>query len=378
MKQDIKSMLPVELEECFKTFGEKPYRAWQVFSWLHKGVKSFDEMTDLSLSLREKLDELFFISALNMINKQVSIDGTVKYLWFNEAESAVISSCCAASRNQTRSIAQHDDTTADSVTTSDSVANYSTFESVIMEYKHGNTICVSSQVGCKMGCLFCASSIGGFIRNLAASEMLDQVLFSSEDSGKRISNIVLMGMGEPLDNFDNVIRFIELIREPKGLNIGARHITLSTCGLPEHIDKLTEYGVQLSLAISLHAPDDDTRFMLMPMSRSTGIRALLEAADRYFEKTGRRVTYEYAMIDSINDGTEHAEMLAQLLKNTCSHVNLILLSKVPGSAFLPSKKENINKFAEILKQNDISFTTRRSLGSDIDAACGQLRRRNNN
>jgi len=372
MKQDIKSMLPVEIEECFKSFGEKPYREKQVFSWLHKGVKSFDEMTDLSLSLREKLDELFYISALNMINKQVSVDGTIKYLWSNKAESEVISSCCAASRNQTRSIAQHDDTTSDIYT------NYSTFESVIMEYKHGNTICVSSQIGCKMGCLFCASSIGGFIRNLTASEMLDQVLFSSEDSGKKISNIVLMGMGEPLDNFDNVIRFIELVREPKGLNIGARHITLSTCGLPGYIDKLTEYGVQLSLAISLHAPDDETRFILMPMSRSTGIKALLEAANRYFEKTGRRVTYEYALIDGINDTAGHAKELSDLLKNTCSHLNLILLSKVPGSSFLPSNKENMNKFAEILKQNSISFTTRRSLGSDIDAACGQLRRRNSN
>jgi len=337
MKKDIKSMLPSELVESFKSIGEKGYRAKQVFSWLHRNVKSFDEMTDLSLGLRDKLNEEFYISGLEVANKQVSSDGTIKYLW---------------------------------------KSGESTFESVFMEYKHGFTICISTQVGCKMGCVFCASSIGGFIRNLTASEMLDQILFSQDDAKKRVSNVVLMGMGEPLDNFDNVIRFIELIREPKGLNIGARHITLSTCGLPAHIDRLAQYGVQLSLAISLHAPDDDTRSMLMPCNRNTGVKALIGAADSYNKTTGRRVTYEYALINDVNDTVEHAQMLVDLLKNTGSHLNLINLSKVSESEFLPSSKENVDRFSQILLDNRISFTTRRSLGSDIDAACGQLRRRN--
>jgi len=339
MKTDIKSMLPSELEKCFISFGEKSYRAKQVFSWLHKGVKTFDEMTDLPLCLRETLSEKFFISCLYLVKKQVSSDGTIKYLW-----------------------------------SLDNPEN--TIESVLMEYKHGFTVCISSQVGCKMGCLFCASSIGGFVKNLTSSEMLDQVLYIQEDAGIKISNVVLMGMGEPLDNYDNVVRFIELIRQPKGLNIGARHITLSTCGLAEHIDRLADYGVQLSLAVSLHAPDDETRSMLMPSNRNTGIKVLFEAADRYLKKTGRRVTYEYALIDGINDTPEHAEKLARLLKNTGSHLNLIILSKVSESGFLPSKKSTMEIFADVLKQHSVTFTTRRSLGADIDAACGQLRRRN--
>ena len=330
-------MLPAELEDSFHLIGEKSYRAKQVFSWLHRGVKSFGEMTDLSLGLRDKLSEGFFISGLEMDEKQVSCDGTIKYLW---------------------------------------KSNEDTFESVLMEYKHGYTICISSQVGCKMGCLFCASSIGGFIRNLTASEMLDQILFSQDEAGLKVSNIVLMGMGEPLDNFENVMRFVELVRVPKGLNIGARHITLSTCGLPAHIDRLAQYGVQLSLAISLHAPDDATRSMLMPSNNSTGINAILEASERYNKKTNRRITYEYALIDGINDSTQHAQKLAELLKNTGCHLNLIQLSKINETGFLPSSKKTIDKFAETLISSGISLSTRRSLGSDIDAACGQLRRRN--
>ncbi|MCL2627246.1 MAG: 23S rRNA (adenine(2503)-C(2))-methyltransferase RlmN [Oscillospiraceae bacterium] len=338
MKRDIKSMQLCELEEYFKSIDEKTFRAGQVFSWLHKDVLTFDEMTNLSLDLRNKLDDEFYISDLYIIKKQISQnDGTIKFLW--------------------------------------GLNDGNTIESVVMEYKHGYTICISTQVGCKMGCVFCASSIGGFVRNLSASEMLDQVLCAMRNTGVIISNIVLMGMGEPLDNFDNVIRFVDLVKHPKGINIGARHITLSTCGIAEYIDKLTDYGVQLSLAISLHAPDDTTRSMLIPYNRKSGIDAIFEAAKRYTEKTGRRVTYEYAMIDDVNDTATHAKTLANLLRGTGSHLNMIILSAVPQCDLKPSKKESIEKFADILKQNGITFTTRRSLGADIDAACGQLRRK---
>jgi len=336
MKCDIKSKLPSELEERFEAIGEKKYRAAQVFSWLYKGVKAFDEMTDLSLDLRSKLCDEFFISSLTLADKQVSSDGTVKYLWG---------------------------------------AGDDFIESVLMEYKHGFTVCISSQVGCKMGCLFCASGIGGLKRSLTPAEMLDQVLYSSLDSGIRISNVVLMGIGEPLDNFDNVMKFITLINSHKGMNIGARHITLSTCGIAEYIDRLADYSVQLSLAISLHAPDDETRSMLMPSNRSTSIKALIEASERYAKSSGRRVTYEYILIDGVNDSSSQAEKLSQLLRNSGSHLNLIHLNSIPESDFQPSKKENADNFTQILQKNGVSFTTRRSLGSDIDAACGQLRRK---
>ena len=387
MKKDIKSMLPKELEDSFISFGEKSYRAKQVFSWLHKGVLSFDDMTDLSLGLREKLSEEFFISKLNLLKKQVSSDGTIKYLY----ESSNGAMCemlfeVEETHRVTDRVFECSSCLGLSVTVAGGALDIKehikhsvyddSFESVLLDYKHGKTICISTQVGCKMGCVFCASSMTGFVRNLTASEMLDQVLFSGEEAGVIISNIVLMGMGEPLDNFDNVVRFIELAREPKGLNIGARHITLSTCGLPEHIDRLAQYGVQLSLAISLHAPDDETRSMLMPSNLSTGIKAILEASDRYSKKTNRRITYEYALIDGINDTSQHAQKLAKLLKNTGCHLNLIQLSKVNETGFLPSSKSKIDKFAEILIDSGISLSTRRSLGADIDAACGQLRRRN--
>jgi len=337
IKRDIKSLLPCELEDYFESTGEQKFRAKQVFSWLHKGF-DFSQMNNISVALRKKLDDEFFISSLEMAEKHVSgIDGTVKYLW-----------------------RLHDE---------------ETIESVLMDYSHGISICISSQVGCKMGCIFCASSIGGFVRNLSASEILDQVLFSQNDSGKRISNIVLMGMGEPLDNFENVMRFIKLICHRDGINIGARHITLSTCGLPENIDRLSEYDVQLTLAISLHAPDDETRTMLIPSNSKTNIRELLDAGDRYFNKTGRRVTYEYALIDGINDSTLQAELLSSLLKNTTSHLNLISLSGVKEHILNASTKINVSNFANILKKNNINFTVRRSLGCDIDASCGQLRRR---
>jgi len=340
MKKDIKSMELSELEENFKEIGLERYRAKQVFSWLHKGVRSFDEMTNISLDLRKSLDEAFFITSPVIIKKQMSkVDGTVKYLWRLHDGEAI--------------------------------------ESVLMEYSHGNSICISTQVGCKMGCLFCASAIGGFRRNLSASEMLDQILFTMEDSGKKVSNIVLMGIGEPLDNFENVMTFIEIVRHSAGINIGSRHLTISTCGstrdIIENIDKMAEYGVQLTLAISLHAPDDNTRMYLIPSCKGTSVNDLIEACSRYFSKTGRRVTYEYALIDNVNDSQDAARKLSKLLRNTASHLNLIPLSKFHESSFEPSSAYSIDKFTEILKENKINYTLRRSLGADINASCGELR-----
>jgi len=333
---DIKSMLPAELELYFEAIGERPYRAGQVFRWLYGGPGSFAEMTDLPLKLRERLGSEFFITKPMIEQKLVSRrDGTIKYLWRLKDGAAV--------------------------------------ESVVMEYEHGNTVCVSSQVGCKMGCVFCASALGGFVRNLEASEMVDQVMFSELDSGKKISNVVLMGIGEPLDNFENVLRFIRLINHSSGLNIGARHISVSTCGLVEMIDKLAEHEIQSTLMVSLHAPDDETRSSLMPANRGVGVDRLFEACGRYFNRTGRRISYEYAMIDGVNDSPGQALLLSRKLRGTGSHLNLIRLSDVPERPFRGSSRENMRAFTKVLKENNVNFTVRRSLGSDISASCGQLR-----
>jgi len=295
-------------------------------------------MTNLPDDLRKRLDEEFYITAPELAKKQVSgRDGTIKYLW--------------------------------------SMSDGAAIESVVMEYEHGNTVCVSTQVGCRMGCVFCASTIGGLVRDLAASEILDQVLFSQSESGKKISNIVLMGIGEPLDNYENVVQFLKLITHPSGMNIGARHISISTCGITENIDKLAGHDIQLTLTLSLHAPDDETRTRLMPINRAVGVDKLFEVCGAYFKKTGRRVSYEYAMIDGINDTLRHAELLARKLKNTGSHLNLILLSNVAGSPLRPSSRETLKAFTGSLRQKGVNFTVRRALGGDIDAACGQLRRR---
>ncbi|SHH50118.1 23S rRNA m(2)A-2503 methyltransferase [Sporobacter termitidis DSM 10068] len=338
MKEDIKSYLPGELREALNDMGEPAYRAEQVFKWLHRGVKSFSEMTDLSKALREKLGDRFFITVPEVVRKQVSAeDGTVKYLW--------------------------------------RLYDGNTVESVVMRYHHGSTVCISSQVGCRMGCRFCASTIGGLVRNLMPSELLDQVLFSQLDSGEKISNIVLMGIGEPLDNYDNVLRFLKLVSDPLGVNIGVRHISVSTCGLVEKVDKLGEDKLQFTLSVSLHAPDDDTRSRLMPVNKSYGVDRLLKACRAYFDKTGRRISFEYAMIDGVNDTPRHARLLADKLKNTGSHVNLIPLNDVTESALHPSTRENLKTFIQILQQRGINVTVRRKLGGDIDASCGQLRRK---
>ncbi len=333
---DIKSMTLEELAAYFKELGQPPFRAKQVFRWLYRGVTSFDEMTDLPKALREQLEERCFLTVPKVARKQVSaIDGTIKYLW--------------------------------------ELADGNCIETVLMRYQHGNTVCVSSQVGCRMGCAFCASTIAGRVRDLTPSEMVDQVLFTQLDSGAHISNIVLMGIGEPLDNFDTVMRFLQLVNHPEGLNIGMRHISLSTCGLTEKIDKLAQLGLQLTLSVSLHAPDDETRSQIMPINRSVGVDKLMDTCRRYFKTTGRRISYEYAMIDGVNDSDRHADLLAGLLKGLPGHVNLIPLNDVEESPLKPSRR--VAQFQKRLESHGVTVTVRRRLGSDIDASCGQLRRK---
>ena len=333
---DLKSMTLEELTAFFKEMGQPAFRAKQVFRWLYRGVTSFEEMTDLSKGLREQLEARCFITAPKVARKQVSaIDGTIKYLW--------------------------------------ELADGNCIETVLMRYQHGNTVCVSSQVGCRMGCAFCASTLAGRVRDLAPAEMVDQVLFTQLDSGAHISNIVLMGIGEPLDNFDTVMRFLTLVNHPDGLNIGMRHISLSTCGLTEKIDKLAQLGLQLTLSVSLHAPDDETRSKIMPINRSVGVDKLMETCRRYFKTTGRRISYEYAMIDGVNDSDRQADLLAGLLKGLPGHVNLIPLNDVEESPLKPSRR--VAQFQKRLENQGVTVTVRRRLGSDIDASCGQLRRK---
>ncbi len=337
-KKDIKSLSLSELTEELKALGEPGFRGGQVFEWLSRGVRSFQDMTNISQDLRARLDREYEISALNVLRRQVSArDGTVKFLW--------------------------------------ELADGNSVESVVMNYEHGNTVCISSQVGCRMGCAFCASTLGGLVRDLRPSEMLDQVIYSQKESGKRISNIVMMGIGEPLDNFENVMKFLELVNDPHGIGIGMRHISLSTCGLTETVDKLAEYNLQLTLSVSLHAPDDETRSKLMPVNRRYGVDRVLSACERYFRKTGRRISYEYAMVRDVNDTPRHAALLIDKLKGTGSHVNLIPLNHVDERSLMPSTRETVKRFESELKNHGINVTVRRRLGGDIDASCGQLRRK---
>ena len=338
MKKNMLSLLPGEIEAELSALGEPKFRAEQIFSWLHRGARDFEEMTNLPKSLREKLREGYALYRPKVLKKQVSqLDGTIKYLWELSDGNAV--------------------------------------ETVVMQYKHGNTVCVSSQVGCRQGCAFCASTIGGLVRNLEPYEILDEVLFSQLDSGREISNIVLMGIGEPLDNFDNVMRFLELVNHPKGLNIGMRHISLSTCGLIERFEELAERDLQLTLSVSLHAPDDETRSKIMPANRGRGVEALMEACRKYYDKTGRRISFEYAMIDGVNDTERHARLLAKEAKSLAAHVNLIPLNHVEERQFRPSTQGHMKAFIKILEDEGVNVTVRRRLGSDVDASCGQLRRK---
>ena len=337
MPADIKSMYEEELKEEFAKMGEPAYRAGQVYKWLHEGVKSFDEMTNISKKLRERLMENYYISNAAIEKKLISAyDDTKKYLFsFGDGEMV---------------------------------------ESVLMKYHHGYTSCISTQVGCKMGCTFCATGKSGFSRNLTASEMLAQLQAEQQDNHIRISNIVLMGMGEPLDNFENVIRFLKLVSSENGMNIGMRHISLSTCGIVPKIYELADMKLQLTLSVSLHAPNDQIRSRTMPVNRKYNIDELLKACQYYVRQTNRRISFEYAMIDGVNDSVANAEELAKRLKGILSHVNLIPVNAVKGTGYEKSKKESIRKFIAVLERAGITATVRRTLGSDINASCGQLRR----
>ena len=333
---DLKSMTLEEMVSFFKELKQPSFRAKQVFQWLHRGVTSFDEMSNLPKTLRRTLEDQCYITVPVIERKQVSkLDGTIKYLWRLRDGNCI--------------------------------------ETVLMRYKHGNTVCVSCQVGCNMGCVFCASTLGGKLRNLEPSEILDQVIFTQKDSGEEISNIVMMGIGEPLDNFNNVLRFLSLVNHEDGLNIGMRHISVSTCGLVKKIDKLAQLGLQLTLSVSLHAPDDETRSRLMPVNRSVGVDLLMDTCRRYFETTGRRISYEYAIIDGVNDSDEKADLLASLLKGQPGHVNLIPLNNIEESPLKPSRR--VRQFQQRLESHEITATVRRKLGGDIDASCGQLRKK---
>ena len=334
---DITSMTWSELTAFLQELGQPKFRGDQLFRWLHReGVRDWGAMTNLPGSLRETLAERCPLWEPVIERKQISaLDGTIKYLWRLSDGNCV--------------------------------------ESVLMRYRHGNTVCVSCQAGCRMGCAFCASTLNGKARDLTPGEILDQVLFVQKDAGVEISNIVMMGIGEPLDNFDHVLRFLELVNHPKGMNIGMRHISLSTCGLVDGIDKLARYELQLTLSVSLHAPDDETRSRIMPVNRSVGVEKLLETCRRYFEKTGRRISYEYAMIDGVNDSDAQADLLAELLKGQPGHVNLIPLNNVAESTLKPSRR--VKEFQKRLEDRGVTVTVRRRLGSDIDASCGQLRRK---
>lgn len=338
MKLDLKSMNLAELQALLRDWGEPQFRAKQIFTWLHRGAASFDEMTNLSKALRERLERECFLTLPKVVRKQESKkDGTIKYLW--------------------------------------ELSDGNCVETVLMRYHHGNTVCISSEVGCPMGCAFCASTIGGLVRRLRPAEMVDQVLFTSLDSGLPISNIVLMGIGEPLDNYDTVMRFLELINSPDGMNIGMRHISLSTCGLVDKIEQLAERDLQLTLSVSLHSPDDESRSKIMPVNRRWPVDTLLAACRDYFAKTGRRISFEYTMIDGVSDSPEQAELLSKKLAGMGAHVNMIPLNNVTESGLHTSSRQAIHQFQSILEANGITATLRRTLGSDIDASCGQLRRK---
>ena len=328
-----------ELKQEIENIGEKKFRAEQIFKWLYQEkVKSFDEMTNLSLNLREKLKENYTICNFKILKKQESKDGTIKYLF--------------------------------------DVLDGNAIETVLMSYHHGYSICVSSQIGCKMGCKFCASTGINFIRNLSSGEIVEQILAVEQDTGVRISNVVFMGIGEPLDNYDNVINAIHIINNQKGLSIGARHISISTSGLVPKIYKLAEENIPCTLSISLHATTNEKRSKMMPVNNSYPIEELIDACKYYLEKTNRRISFEYALAKDNNDNIEDAKGLIKLLKGMLCHVNLIPINKIENGKFTKSSNENIIKFRDYLNEHGIVATIRRELGSDIEAACGQLRRKN--
>ncbi|HHV73309.1 23S rRNA (adenine(2503)-C(2))-methyltransferase [Thermoanaerobacterium sp. PSU-2] len=334
---DLKNMTIDELEKFFLDIGETKYRAKQVFRWIYRGVTSFDDMTDLKKDLRQKLKNMAFISNLQIAKKVVSSeDGTAKYLFLLDDENIV--------------------------------------EGVAIKYSFGNTSCISTQVGCNMRCSFCASGIGGKVRNLKASEMVDEVLIMNKDYGK-ISNIVLMGSGEPFDNYDEVMKFIKIVNNPFGMGIGVRHITISTCGIVPKIYEFADEGLGVNLSISLHAPTDDLRSQLMPINKVYPIKDLIDACRYYIDKTHRRITFEYSLIKGVNDSYDMSLKLSNLLKGLLCHVNLIPVNYVNEIGYEKADNEKIMAFKNVLERSGITCTVRRELGSDIDAACGQLRRK---
>ena len=340
MYEHLKSQTLPELTATIKALGQPAFRGKQVYTWLHKGVRSYDEMTNLPKALRDQLSANYPIHVPKVVRKQESQkDGTIKYLW--------------------------------------QLSDGNCVETVLMRYNYGNTVCISTEVGCAMGCAFCASTIGGLVRRLEPFEMLDEVLFTQIDSGLPVSRIVLMGIGEPLDNFDNVMRFLELVNSEAGMNISMRHISLSTCGLIPKIDALAEKKLQISLAISLHGPNNEIRSKIMPVNKAYPIEDLLEACRRYFAATGRRIHFEYAMIDGVNDREQDAKEILRRMKGLPAHFNLIPLNHVEESPLKPSSKAAVAKFQKILEDGGITATVRRTLGGDIDASCGQLRRKYN-
>ena len=335
---NLKSMTQPELTAVIKELRQPAFRGKQVYSWLHKGVRSYDEMTNLPKGLRDTLAERYPICPPEVVRRQESKkDGTIKYLWRLSDGNCV--------------------------------------ETVLMRYHYGNTVCISTEVGCRMGCAFCASTLGGLVRRLEPFEMLDQVLFTQVDSGLPVSHIVLMGIGEPLDNFDNVMRFLELVNSADGMNISMRHISLSTCGLVPKIDELAKRKLQLTLSVSLHAPNDEIRNQIMPVNRAYPSEELLAACRRYYEATSRRISFEYAMIDGVNDSEADARELLRRMKGLPAHFNLIPLNYVEESPLKPSSREAVARFQKILEDGGIPATVRRTLGGDIEASCGQLRRK---
>lgn len=337
-KRDLKSMNLEQVKAVMEELGEKAFRAKQIYDWMHtKLVDSFEEMTNLSKALRDKLSENFELTSLNVVDKRESAkDGTCKFL-FELSDNRVI-------------------------------------ESVLMKYKHGNSVCISSQVGCRMGCRFCASTLGGLERNLTPAEMLDQIYKIQKMSGERVSNVVLMGTGEPLDNYDNVLQFIQLLTDENGVNISQRNITVSTCGLVNRIKDLAEEELQITLAISLHAPNDRVRKEIMPIANKYSIKEIIDAVTFYYNKTGRRISFEYSLVEGVNDSEDNAKELIHVVRGLNCHVNLIPVNPIKERNFKQTQMQFVQNFKNILEKNRINVTIRREMGSDIDAACGQLRK----
>ena len=337
-KIDIKSMNLDELIEFIESIGEKKFRAKQIYEWLHiKQVESFDDMSNISKDLKARLDEISYITCLKKVDVQISkIDGTRKYL-FGLADGNVI-------------------------------------ESVLMKYKHGNSVCISSQVGCRMGCRFCASTLDGLVRGLHPSEMIDQIYRIGKDIGEKISNVVVMGTGEPMDNYDNLLKFIELLTDKNGLNISQRNLTVSTCGIVPRMRQLADENLSITLALSLHASNQAKRLELMPVANAYDIHEVIDACKYYFDKTGRRVTFEYSLVGGVNDSNEDARELSQLVKGMNCHINLIPVNPIKERDYVQSNASVIAAFKNKLEKNGINVTIRREMGRDINGACGQLRK----